>query len=59
MLKFIEQKWLYRLDRLQSHRLAPWVRRAHRRHMMIAILIGIILSALIVAVMLLQNRKPF
>ena len=59
MLKFIEQKLLHRLDRLQSQRLAPWVRRAHRRHMMVAILIGILLSAIIVAVMLFQNRNPF
>lgn len=59
MLKFIEKKWLCKFDRWQSHKLAPWVRQAHRRNIMVAILIGTIFSAIIVAIMLFQNRNPF
>jgi hypothetical protein len=59
MLKFIEEKWLYRFDRWQSQRLAPWVRRAHRKNILLAIIIGILFSAVVVAVILFQNRNPF
>ncbi len=58
MLNFIEQKFLYRLDCLQSHKLAHWVRRAQRRNLMIAIIIGFIFATLVVAIMLFQNRGP-
>jgi hypothetical protein len=59
MLKFIEEKWLCKFDPWQSHKLAPWVRRAHRKHIAIAIIIGLIFSAMIVAIMLYQNRNWF
>ena len=59
MLKFIEEKWLCKFDPWQSQRLAPWVRRAHRKNLAIAIIISLVLSAMIVAMMLYQNRNRF
>jgi hypothetical protein len=58
MLKFIEKKFLYRFDRLQSQRLAPWVRKQQRRNLLVAIIIGLIFAAVVVAIMLFQNRGP-
>ena len=35
------------------------VRRAHRKNILLAIIIGILFSAVVVAVILFQNRNPF
>jgi len=58
MLRFIEKKFLHRADRLQSQKLAPWVRRAQRRHLLVAVVIGLVFAAAVVAIMLFQNRGP-
>jgi uncharacterized membrane protein YwzB len=58
MLRFIEKKFLHRFDRLQSHKLAPWVRRQQRRNLLVAIILGIILAGVVAAFILFQNRGP-
>jgi hypothetical protein len=58
MLRFVEKKLLHRIDRLQSHRLAPWVRKQQRRNLLLAIIIGLIFAAVVAVIILLQNRSP-